>query len=152
MRSRPKLSLESFNVDNAAPECLNGHAFVFSGILEGISRENAQEMVKELGGRVTTAVSSKTDYLVVGKILEDGRNYQEGSKYKKAMEHGTRVVVGAQALYGLFEQYDEQAKGSQPTVASVQKSAAAPKVVANPYTAAVKPANPYATKPIVSNP
>ena len=55
------------------------------GILsDNCRREDATDLVKTLGGRVTSAVSGKTDYLVVGEILEDGRPYTEGSKYKKA--------------------------------------------------------------------
>jgi len=51
-----------------------------------LSRDNATDIVKILGGRVTTTVSSKTDYLVAGNILEDGREVVEGSKYKKCLD------------------------------------------------------------------
>jgi replication factor C subunit 1 len=34
---------------------------------------------------VTLAVSGKTSYLVTGSILEDGREVNQGSKYKKAI-------------------------------------------------------------------
>eukprot|EP00986_Skeletonema_menzelii_P001422 scaffold378_cov131-Skeletonema_menzelii.AAC.3 len=51
-----------------------------------LSRDNATDIIKILGGRVTTSVSSKTDYLVAGNILEDGREVVEGSKYKKCLE------------------------------------------------------------------
>ena len=39
-----------------------------------------------MGGKVTTSVSGKTDYLICGNILEDGRQLEEGSKYRKCME------------------------------------------------------------------
>ncbi|KAL9189837.1 hypothetical protein ACHAXT_009512 [Thalassiosira profunda] len=51
-----------------------------------LSREAASDVVKSLGGRVTSAVSGKTDYLVLGCVLEDGRGPEEGSKYRKATE------------------------------------------------------------------
>ena len=35
--------------------------------METISREMAQELVKQYGGRITSAVSKKTSYLVVGR-------------------------------------------------------------------------------------
>jgi replication factor C subunit 1 len=38
-----------------------------------ISREKLDELIKGYGGRSTSAVSGKTDYLVVGYKLEDGR-------------------------------------------------------------------------------
>ena len=51
-----------------------------------LSRDTAEDLIKCLGGRVTTAVSGKTDYLICGCILEDGRHVEEGSKYKKCKE------------------------------------------------------------------
>ena len=51
-----------------------------------LSRDTATDIVKILGGKVTTSVSGKTDYLVCGNILEDGRQLEEGSKYRKCME------------------------------------------------------------------
>ncbi|KAL7466472.1 hypothetical protein ACHAXS_009807 [Conticribra weissflogii] len=51
-----------------------------------LPRETAAEMVKTLGGRVTSAVSGKTDYLIAGNVLEDGRRVEEGSKYRKVLE------------------------------------------------------------------
>ncbi len=50
-----------------------------------MSRDTASDIVKSLGGRVTSGVSGKTDYLIAGSILEDGRLVEEGSKYKKCL-------------------------------------------------------------------
>jgi len=50
-----------------------------------LSRDTASDFIKSLGGRVTTTVSGKTDYLVVGSILEDGRAVEEGSKFKRCV-------------------------------------------------------------------
>ncbi|GAA5883791.1 hypothetical protein JCM16303_002375 [Sporobolomyces ruberrimus] len=46
--------------------CLAGLTFVFTGELESLSREDGQDLVKRYGGRVTTAPSSKTSYVVLG--------------------------------------------------------------------------------------
>lgn len=46
--------------------CLAGLTFVFTGVLDTISREEGQELVKRYGGRITTAPSKKTDYVVLG--------------------------------------------------------------------------------------
>lgn len=46
--------------------CLEGLTFVFTGLLETISREEGQELVKRYGGKVTGAPSSKTSYVVLG--------------------------------------------------------------------------------------
>lgn len=56
------------------------------GCDEELARDLASDLVLSLGGKVTSAVSGKTDYLVVGSILEDGREVEEGSKYRKALE------------------------------------------------------------------
>ncbi|KAK1444900.1 chromosome transmission fidelity factor 18 [Babesia gibsoni] len=60
--------------------------FVFTGVLETLDRDTVIELVRKLGGIYVSGVSGKTDYLVCGEILEDGRNYTEGSKYRKAKE------------------------------------------------------------------
>ncbi|ORY75974.1 replication factor RFC1 C terminal domain-domain-containing protein [Leucosporidium creatinivorum] len=46
--------------------CLAGLTFVFTGELESLSREAGQDLAKRYGGRVTTAPSSKTSYVVLG--------------------------------------------------------------------------------------
>jgi replication factor C subunit 1 len=46
--------------------CLAGLTFVFTGILQSLSREDGQQLVKKYGGKVTTAPSRKTSYVVLG--------------------------------------------------------------------------------------
>ena len=130
--------------------------FCFSGVLEQISRETAQDVVKSLGGRVTTAVSKKTDYLVVGNVLEDGRDYQQGSKYKKAVELGSVIVVqGEELFYGLLQTYHELCGPVVDAVGMEEPVVAVPVVSSNPYSTAAAATtttktNPYAKK--ASNP
>ena len=63
---------------------LSGKVFIFSGSLAGNTREEAAALVEARGGRVGSAVSKKTDYLVVGD--------EPGSKLKKASELGVEVI------------------------------------------------------------
>jgi BRCT domain type II-containing protein len=56
-----------------ADGCLEGAAFAITGQLDSLSRDAAEDMIKEYGGKVTTAVSGKTTYLLYGDVLEDGR-------------------------------------------------------------------------------
>jgi len=80
----------SSRVDRAEP-CnlpLAGQTFVFTGVLDTITRDEAEATVKRGGGRVTGGVSSKTTYLVAGSVLEDGRAVEESSKYRKALSLG----------------------------------------------------------------
>ncbi|KZT74614.1 DNA replication factor C, large subunit, partial [Daedalea quercina L-15889] len=50
----------------AVPDCLAGLSFVFTGELTSLSRDEAIELAKRNGGRVTGQPSSKTSYVVVG--------------------------------------------------------------------------------------
>jgi DNA ligase (NAD+) len=58
--------------------------FVFTGELEHLAREDAKKRVKELGGEISSSVSSNTDYVVVGS--------KSGSKYNKAQELRIRII------------------------------------------------------------
>jgi replication factor C subunit 1 len=67
-----------------AEKPLEGLRLVCSGEFESVSRKKLEEIIKKLGGSLTSAVSGKTNYLVVGYKLEDGRQVTQGSKYAKA--------------------------------------------------------------------
>jgi DNA ligase (NAD+) len=64
---------------------LAGKSFVFTGGLANRSREEAGELVKQHGGKVSGSVSKKTDYVVVGT--------EPGSKYEKAKELGVPILT-----------------------------------------------------------
>ncbi|KAJ8609750.1 hypothetical protein CTAYLR_009246 [Chrysophaeum taylorii] len=66
-------------------------SFVFTGVLS-ISRDDAEAMAKSKGCRVVGSVSGRTDYLVAGTALEDGRPVAEGSKHQAAREKGVRII------------------------------------------------------------
>jgi DNA ligase (NAD+) len=63
---------------------LNGKALVLTGTLPDWSREQATERIMAAGGRVTSSVSKKTDYLVAGESA--------GSKLAKAERLGVPVL------------------------------------------------------------
>ncbi|UCH35979.1 MAG: NAD-dependent DNA ligase LigA [Armatimonadota bacterium] len=63
---------------------LVGKSVVFTGELSGYTREEAEELVRRLGGRATSSVSKKTDYVVVGE--------NPGSKHDKAQQLGVTIL------------------------------------------------------------
>jgi len=67
---------------------LAGKSFVFTGSLANRSREEAGELVIQHGGKVSSSVSKKTDYVVVGT--------DPGSKYDKAKELGVTILTEAE--------------------------------------------------------
>lgn len=58
--------------------------FVITGTLASFSRQQAQELVESLGGKATSSVSRKTDYVVAGE--------NPGSKYDKALALGIMIL------------------------------------------------------------
>ncbi|MBI5135529.1 NAD-dependent DNA ligase LigA [Candidatus Uhrbacteria bacterium] len=63
---------------------LLGKTFVFTGELDSMSREQAQEKIRSLGGKATGSVSSETDFVVAGT--------DPGSKLEKAKKLGVKVL------------------------------------------------------------
>ncbi len=54
-------------VEAERPQPLAGQTFVVTGELSSLTREAARELIERLGGRVTSSVSKKTSYVVVGE-------------------------------------------------------------------------------------
>lgn len=63
---------------------LAGLSFVITGTLSSVSRKEAEQKIRSLGGRASFSVSKNTTYLVVGE--------NPGSKLKKAKELGVRII------------------------------------------------------------
>ncbi len=69
---------------SSAVRPLAGSIFVVTGSLEKMSREEAKQAIREAGGKVSSSVSKKTDFVVVG--------VDPGSKAQKAEELGVRIL------------------------------------------------------------
>ena len=68
----------------ATKGALSGQAFVLTGTLSSITREEAQEKIRARGGDTSESVSKKTTYVVVGD--------NPGSKAEKARQLGVNVL------------------------------------------------------------
>lgn len=72
----------------ASSQPLLGKTFVITGTLPNLSRDEAAELIRSHGGKVTSSVSRSTDYLVVGT--------DAGSKLTKAQELGVPQLSEAE--------------------------------------------------------
>ena len=79
----------------AGREELEGKTFVFTGGLVRMTRSEAKAMVESLGGRVSSSVSAKTNYVVAGE--------NPGSKFDKAKELGVGIIT-EEDLLAMLEQ------------------------------------------------
>jgi DNA ligase (NAD+) len=79
-----RLEDEGFDPSRAAARVLAGVSVVITGSLADFSREEAAEAVRQAGGKVTSSVSKKTDFVVAGE--------NAGSKYDKAVELGVTIL------------------------------------------------------------
>ncbi len=62
----------------------DGLTFVLTGTLENMTRDEASEMIKARGGKTSSSVSKKTDYVLAGE--------EAGSKLTKAQALGVKII------------------------------------------------------------
>ena len=63
----------------------DGKTFVLTGTLPTLSRKQATEIIEKNGGKVSSSVSKKTDYVVAGE--------EAGSKLTKAQELNIKIIT-----------------------------------------------------------
>ena len=71
------------NETDTAPD-IAGKSFVVTGTLNGYTRKKLEDIIKNLGGKVSSAVSGKTDFLIAGE--------SPGSKFEKAEKLSTTIL------------------------------------------------------------
>ncbi|XP_020533153.1 replication factor C subunit 1 isoform X2 [Jatropha curcas] len=123
-------------VPEGAPDCLAGLTFVISGTLDRVSlaldhasyivinscsleREEAEDLIKRHGGRVTGSVSKKTNYLLCDEDIE-------GRKSSKAKELGTPFLT-EDGLFNMIRSSKAKAPALNEAKESVKKVASQPK-------------------------
>ena len=72
------------------PRIFEGKTFVLTGTLPTLSRDEASEMIRLRGGKASSSVSKKTDFVLAGE--------KAGSKLDKANALGVRIITEAEFL------------------------------------------------------
>ena len=70
---------------NSTHSALSNKIIVFTGTLLTMGRREAKVRAESLGAKVSSSLSAKTDYLIVGE--------NPGPKYKKALELGVEILT-----------------------------------------------------------
>jgi len=78
------LNFAADEIAGSASNKLDGLTFVVTGSLEKYKREEVEELIESLGGKASSSVSKKTNYLLAGA--------EAGSKLKKAESLGVKVI------------------------------------------------------------
>lgn len=84
LRLKKEIHIVSEKVSEKKNLPLSGKSFVLTGTLSAMSRDEAKEKLRKLGGDISSSVSSKTFAVVAGE--------DPGSKFDKAKELGVRVM------------------------------------------------------------
>ena len=89
-----ELGVKCESVSEPKKDTLSGLTFVLTGTLPTMTRDEASELIKKNGGKVSSSVSKKTSYVVAGE--------EAGSKLTKAKALGVKIIDEAELL-NMFE-------------------------------------------------
>lgn len=78
------INMES-KIEKSQDERFTGKVFVLTGTLPTLSRNEASEIIEKFGGKTSSSVSKKTDYVLAGE--------EAGSKLTKAEELGIKIIT-----------------------------------------------------------
>ncbi|MFO0548521.1 MAG: NAD-dependent DNA ligase LigA [Polyangiaceae bacterium] len=84
------VSLEAASAKVELVEGVAGKTFVLTGTLPTLKRDQAGDLIKAAGGKISGSVSKKTDYVVAGE--------EAGSKLEKAQSLGVKIIDEAALL------------------------------------------------------
>lgn len=76
------VKIEEIKISRHQP--LAGKTFVLTGAMEAMTRDEAKEKIRELGGDISSSVSKETDFVVAGA--------EPGSKLDKARKMGVKII------------------------------------------------------------
>ena len=67
------------------PKKLQNKKLVITGTMSSFSRKELEEMIEHAGGTISSSISSKITFLVMGE--------KPGSKYDKAKQLGVKIIT-----------------------------------------------------------
>lgn len=79
---------------------LDGKTFVLTGGLEGYTRDEARKTIEDLGGKVASSVTKRTDFVVVGKDPGSKQNDALRLGIKTLSEEDLRKMIGPSDAFG----------------------------------------------------
>ena len=85
-----QINMPDFAIDQDKSSLISGKTVVFTGTLETVTRSEAKAKAEYLGAKVSSSVSKKTDFVIIGEGA--------GSKAKKATDLGLNVLSETQWL------------------------------------------------------
>jgi DNA ligase (NAD+) len=89
------LRIEDESASMKGSTLLEGRTFVLTGTLPTLSREEASALIRAHGGKVSSSVSKKTDFVLMGE--------DPGSKAMKAQQLGVKILSEADLLAMIHE-------------------------------------------------
>ncbi|TRM68134.1 replication factor RFC1 C terminal domain-containing protein [Schizophyllum amplum] len=115
----------SKDVPDGAPNALAGLTFVFTGELSAFSRDEAVELAKRFGGRVTGQPSGKTDYVVVGDNAGESKLRAIEKKGIKTLNEDQYLeLIGTRNKDGKMKVDEKTRKKMEKDQADIEKAAA----------------------------
>ena len=73
------------NEDEILDNRFEGKVFVLTGSLQEFTRDEASKIIEKFGGKTSSSVSKKTDYVLAGE--------EAGSKLTKAENLGVKIIT-----------------------------------------------------------
>lgn len=90
------LNMKYLSTNATEDEFFKDKTFVLTGTLLEITRDKASELIEKLGGKVSSSVSKKTNYVIVGE--------NPGSKYEKARQLNV-PIINEEELFAKISKY-----------------------------------------------
>ncbi|EON68021.1 hypothetical protein W97_07168 [Coniosporium apollinis CBS 100218] len=114
--SGPPPAAGAKDIPTGAENCLAGLTFVFTGLLQTLSREDGQALVKRYGGKVTSGPSKKTNFVVLGS--------DAGPKKLQTIRDNGIKTIDEDGLFELIRKLPANGGSSKAAAAHAEKQEA----------------------------